>query len=73
MVYLSGMNADRAARLVLVCVVFAILLNYPVLSISDQPGWIGGMPKLYVYFFAVWLVLILLTAIIVGRQRPRDR
>ena len=40
-----------------------LALTYPLLGIFAQPHMIGGIPVLYAYIFAVWLVVIVLLAL----------
>ncbi len=49
-----------------------LALNFPVLGLVDAIRLPGGVPFTPLYLFAVWLVLILLTAAIATRDR-RDR
>ncbi|MFN8355496.1 MAG: hypothetical protein U0Y10_13650 [Spirosomataceae bacterium] len=47
----------RTQTLLIVCILFMFLFNYPVLSIFNTPSFMG-LPSLYVYVFAIWLLLI---------------
>lgn len=51
----------RGYRLVGIFLLGFVLFNYPLLSLFNLPRRIGGVPVLYAYFFAAWLLLILLT------------
>jgi len=44
-------------KLVIAGFVALLLFNYPLLSLYR--GHIGGMPSLYIWLFALWLLLIL--------------
>jgi hypothetical protein len=55
-------------RLVAVFVVGCVLLCYPMMALFDRPETIGGIPLLYAYVFGVWVVLIVVLALIVGRR-----
>ena len=61
-----GTSGERHLALFLLGLV---LLSPPLLSIFDGPGWIFGIPLLYIYLFAVWGVLIGLTALAAQRWR----
>jgi uncharacterized membrane protein len=63
----SMSSDDKKGRLVLAFFVFALLLNFPFLAIIDQKKSVG----LYYYFFAVWLVLIVVVAWILQYRRHR--
>ncbi len=57
-----------AQRLVAVFLAGVVLLNYPLLSLFDQPtSWLA-IPGLYVYLFVVWTGLIAVMAWISGRD-----
>ena len=49
-------------RLLFVAVLFAMLLNYPLLAAFDHNGRVAGIPVLYLYVLLTWLLLIALTA-----------
>ena len=61
---------DRSAKLIFLFVLFALALNYPLLSLFDREGWIGHFPRLYFYFFALWAVMIVAVGLLIGRRRP---
>jgi hypothetical protein len=42
----------------------AFLLNYPVLAVFDRSVQIGGIPILVVYLFGVWVAGILIAALL---------
>ena len=46
-----------------------VLLSPPLLSIFNGPGWLFGIPLLYIYLFAAWGTLIGLTALTSERWR----
>jgi hypothetical protein len=43
------------AKLVLLFLVGALLLSFPVLAIFNRPATVGGIPILYLYLFGVWV------------------
>ena len=49
-------------RLVAIFLFGVVLFDYPLLSVCDIPGEIGGVPLLYAYLFAAWALLIALMA-----------
>ncbi len=55
-----GTSGERHLALFLLGVV---LLSPPLVSIFDGPGWLFGVPVLYIYLFTVWGALIGLTAL----------
>ena len=61
-------RAIRMARRVALFALGWILLNYPILAIFNVPDYVQGLPLLYVYLFAVWLLLIVLIARVVRKH-----
>ena len=59
----------RGERLVGLLIVGIVLLNYPVLSLVSIPRLIFGIPILYAYLFAVWVLLIVIM-VLIFRDRP---
>jgi hypothetical protein len=51
----------RGQRLLFVSVLFAVLLNFPLLAAFDHNGRVGGVPVLYLYVLLTWSALVLLT------------
>jgi hypothetical protein len=41
-----------------------VLFNYPLLALFNRSGSVWGVPVLYAYVFAAWLLLILLLALV---------
>lgn len=42
-------------KLVLLFVVGALLLSFPILAIFNRPVMLGGIPILYLYLFGLWV------------------
>jgi len=63
----SGTTGQRLAA---IFVMGCVLLNYPILSLFSRPEDVMGIPLLYVYVFAVWILLVGLLALVI--ERPRD-
>jgi hypothetical protein len=57
----------RSERLVALCVLGALLFNYPLLALFNRATLIGGIPLIYAYIFAAWTLLIALLAIVARR------
>ncbi|MDJ0365396.1 hypothetical protein QMK33_09540 [Hymenobacter sp. H14-R3] len=55
-------SQQRGPRLLFVAVLFAVLLNYPLLAAFDHDGRVAGVPVLYLYVLVTWLLLIAITA-----------
>jgi hypothetical protein len=57
-------------KLVLLFVVGALLLNFPVLAVFNRAATVGGIPVLYVYLFGLWVAGI--AAVVVLARGPWD-
>ncbi|UOQ82046.1 MULTISPECIES: hypothetical protein [Hymenobacter] len=55
----------RGQRLLFVSLLFAVLLNFPLLAVFDQGGRVLGIPVLYLYVLLAWAALVLLTGLLV--------
>jgi hypothetical protein len=49
---------ERSAQLVLLCIMFFLFFNYPLMRIFDRAWLVGGFPVLYLFLFAGWLLMI---------------
>lgn len=63
------MADDRKSKLILLFVLGLLLLNYPLLGIMDQKTLVWGFPKLYLYLFGAWLMLILMVRFVVRQKK----
>ncbi|MGB1120712.1 MAG: hypothetical protein ACPG3Z_01870, partial [Saprospiraceae bacterium] len=50
---------DRNSKLVGIFLLFAILLNFPIIGIFNEDGMLLGIPSLYFYLFLIWALLII--------------
>jgi hypothetical protein len=57
-------------KLVLLFVVGALLLNFPVLDIFSRGRTLAGVPVLYLYLFGVWVAGI--AAVFLLARKPWD-
>lgn len=55
-------------RLVAIVLLGCVLFNYPVLSLFSKPAALFGIPLLYFYLFAMWVLLIGLMAYLIERR-----
>lgn len=60
-----------ARRLIGIFVLGCMLLSYPVMTIFNVQGMVLGVPTLYLYIFALWLVLIFLVYCVLEKQVNR--
>jgi hypothetical protein len=61
-------SSTKAPRLVALCALGCLLLNYPILALFNAQGTILGIPVLYAYIFSAWMVVIVLIALVVDRD-----
>lgn len=54
------MGNDRNSKLIGVFLLFAILLNFPIIGIFSKNGNLFNIPALYFYLFAAWALMIVL-------------
>jgi hypothetical protein len=66
-------DSKKAQRLISLFLIALFLLNFPLLNIFNHPSLIGGIPLLYVYIFGSWLVLIVITALLIGKQNKKSK
>lgn len=58
----------KAHRLVALCLLGALLFNYPLLQLFARDSMVLGLPLLYCYVFCAWALLIGLIALVVERR-----
>jgi hypothetical protein len=51
----------RGQRLLFVSLLFAVLLNFPLLAVFDHGGRVAGIPVLYLYVLVAWCAMVLIT------------
>jgi hypothetical protein len=56
----------KGQRLVALFLLGCLLFNYPLISLFDRSGMVLGIPVLYAYLFAAWVLFIGLAAIVVA-------
>lgn len=54
----------KGQRLAALCMLGALLFNFPLLALFNVPGAVFGVPLLYAYVFATWAAVIALMAIV---------
>lgn len=57
----------RGQRLLFLSLLFAVLLNFPLLAVFNHQGLVWGIPVLYLYVLVAWAALVLLTGWLVKR------
>jgi hypothetical protein len=64
-------DQDRGKRLIAVCLLGLLLINFPLLAVVEAGHRWFGLPPLFLYLFGTWAVLIGLLALIVERRPAR--
>jgi len=55
---------SKGQRFVALCMLGALLFNFPVLALFNIPATLLGVPVLYAYIFIAWAALIALMGIV---------
>jgi hypothetical protein len=58
-----GNPDSKGQRLAALCMLGALLFNFPVLALFNLPAAVFGIPVLYAYLFIAWALLIGLMAL----------
>ncbi len=70
--YIHSMMATREkkhkSKLLLLAILLMVVLNFPLLSIANQPKLIAGIPMLYWYVFLWWGSIVALAGIVVHHK-----
>jgi len=67
------MKGLTTQRLIALFGFFALLLQYPLLRLSDRAERVAGIPVLYLHVLLGWLLLIALLALVVHDKQRRER
>lgn len=67
------MKGLTTQRLIALFGFFALLLQYPLLRLSDRAERMAGIPVLYLHVLLGWLLLIALVAMVVNDKQRRER
>lgn len=62
-----GLGAERLVGLFLIG---AAAFSPPVLTLFNKPLLVVGIPLLYLYLFALWIVLVVLAGVVVTQLVP---
>jgi hypothetical protein len=68
----TGMKGLTTQRLIALFGFFALLLQYPLLRLSDKAERVAGIPVLYLHVLLGWLLLIVLVALVVYDKQRRE-
>ena len=62
----------KEQRLIAFCILFAILYNFPIISLFNKFSKISNIPVLYIYLFVVWFVIIAVIFAIVSNNKGTE-
>ncbi|KAB7727570.1 hypothetical protein F5984_21100 [Rudanella paleaurantiibacter] len=62
----------KTKRLLFISLLFAVLLNEPVLSIVSQPRLLAGIPLTYAYILLVWGLMIIVLVALLHKHHNTD-
>ncbi|MFP4091203.1 MAG: hypothetical protein ACLFUB_05880 [Cyclobacteriaceae bacterium] len=63
---------ERNQRLTAVFMIFAALLQFPLISVFNQKTDAGQWPTLFIYIMLVWLVLIVVLYLVLEKNTTSD-
>lgn len=58
----------KSQQLVALCLLGALLFNYPLLALFNVPDAVFGIPVLYAYIFFAWTALTAVIAYVVEKR-----
>lgn len=61
-------NRLKFQRLAFVCILAAILLNFPMISAFNKSVFVIGLPVLYLYVLVVLLFTIVMSVTIINKK-----
>jgi hypothetical protein len=65
----SGITHER---LIAICLLGAWLFTSPFLDIFNAPARAFGLPRLYLYLFGAWALVIALVALVIENSEPDE-
>ena len=66
------MRQQSREYIVILFIIGALALNYPVLGLFDRAVALFGVPLLYLYLYLMWFVLIILLIAVVQHSEVRE-
>ncbi|MCC6135698.1 MAG: hypothetical protein LM550_16710 [Candidatus Contendobacter sp.] len=66
------MRQQSREYIVILFIIGALALNYPVLGLFDRSASLFGIPLLYFYLYMMWLILIILLIAVVQHSEVRE-
>ena len=62
------MADDRKGKMLILFICAGLALSYPLLNVADKKELLWGFPKLYLYLFGVWALIIVLIKQILNKE-----
>ncbi|MBV8031793.1 MAG: hypothetical protein JO035_09830 [Betaproteobacteria bacterium] len=62
-------HGAKAQRFIALCLLGALLFNFPVLAAFNIGGMVFGVPILYAYVLGAWAALVALLALVAETKR----
>ena len=66
------MRQQSREYIVILFIIGALALNYPVLGLFDRSAALFGIPLLYFYLYLMWFVLIILLIAVIQHSEIRE-
>jgi predicted permease len=67
------METHKDQKLLIISCLFLVLFTFPVLSIFNSKSSVGGIPVLYLYIFAIWILFIVTIFRVIKKERNQKR
>lgn len=65
------MTKDRAYKLFGLFAAALLLFNFPLLNLFSKARLLGGLPLLYLYIFAAWALLVVMTRAVMQTRKTK--
>lgn len=62
-------DENKAGLLLFLSLLSALCFNFPIVQIFGKAQLVAGIPMLYFYLFLVWLLVIVATWYVLGRDK----
>jgi hypothetical protein len=67
----TAMTKDRAYKLFGLFAAALLLFNFPLLNLFSKARLLGGLPLLYLYIFAAWALLVVMTRAVMQTHKTK--
>lgn len=69
---MNTQNERQNEQFVILVLIGALALNYPLLSLFADGGLLFGIPILYLYLFVLWAGFIALAALVIEARNRKE-